>query len=122
MFQTELKDLAEAEAIISNNHLTRPQTGMIFKVEEFHVSISVRQCYNCQNFRHSAKNCQAKIKCDICGEGHSHKGCPNREKSNQSVLTVKDHMLLTINGVQLIKNRCSVNTCDGQPKKVMPLF
>ena len=31
------------------------------------------------------------------------------KKSNQSVLTVKDHMLLTVKGVQLIKNRCSVN-------------
>ena len=28
---------------------------------------------------------------------------------NPNVLTVKDHMLQTIKGVQLIKNRCSVN-------------
>ena len=32
------------------------------------------------------------------------------EKSKQSVLTVKDYMLLTVKGVQLIKNRCSVLT------------
>ena len=25
------------------------------------------------------KNCRSKIKCLICGESHSHKGCPNRE-------------------------------------------
>ena len=79
MFQTELSDPAEAEAITSNK-ITCPQTGIIFKVEEFHAPISVQQCYNCQNFGHSAKNCKAKIKCVICGEGHSHKGCPNREK------------------------------------------
>ena len=60
MLQIELKDPAEAEAIISNN-LACSQTGIIFKVEEFRASISVRQCYNCQNFRHSARNCQAKI-------------------------------------------------------------
>ena len=35
---------------------------------------------NCETFGCSAKNCKAKIKCVICGEGHSHKGCPNREK------------------------------------------
>ena len=41
MFQIELKDPAEAEAIISEN-LTCPQTGIIFKVEEFRAPISVR--------------------------------------------------------------------------------
>ena len=69
MFQIELKVPDEDVAIISDN-LTCPQTGIIFKVEEF--AISVRQCYNCQNFGHSAKHCQVKIKCVICGEGHSH--------------------------------------------------
>ena len=33
-----------------------PQTGIIFRVEEFRAPISVRQCYNCQNFGHSAKD------------------------------------------------------------------
>ena len=108
MFQIELSDPAKAKAIISNK-ITCPQTEIIFKVEEVRASISVQQCYNCQNFGHSDKNCKAKIKCDICGEGNSHKGCPNREKSNQNVLIAKDHMLLTIKGVQLIKNRYSVN-------------
>ena len=120
MFQIELSDPAEAEAIISNK-ITCPQTGIIFKVEEFHAPISVQQCYNCQNFGHSAKNCKAKIKCVICGEGHSHKGCPNRKKSNQNVLIAKDHMLLTIKGVQLIKNRYSVNMW-WTTKKAMPPF
>ena len=59
MFQIELSDPPEAEAIISNN-ITCPQTGIIFKVEEFPAPISVRQCYNCQNFGHSAKNCEGK--------------------------------------------------------------
>ena len=59
MFQIELSDPAEAEAIISSN-ITCPQTGIIFKVEEFRAPISIQQCYNCQNFGHSAKNCKAK--------------------------------------------------------------
>ena len=120
MFQIELKDLAKAEAFISNN-ITCPQAGIIFKVGKFRAPILVQQCYNCQNFRHSAKNCKAKIKCVICGEGHSHKGCPNREQSYQSVITAKDHMLQTIKGVQLTKNRCTVNMW-WTTKKVMPSF
>ena len=81
MFQIELSSPAKAKAIISNN-ITCPQTGIIFKVEEFYAAISVRKCYNCQDFGHSAKNCKANIKYAICGEDHSHKECPNREKSN----------------------------------------
>ena len=79
MFQIELSNPANTEALISSN-IACPQTGIIFKVEEFRLPISVQQCYNCQHFGHSAKNCKPKIKCAICGEGHSHKGCPNREK------------------------------------------
>ena len=60
MFQIELSDPAKAKAIISNN-ITCPQTGIIFKVEEFRAAISVQQCYNCQNFGHSAKNCRQKL-------------------------------------------------------------
>ena len=108
MFQIDLSDSAEAEALISSN-LTCPQTGIIFKVEEFHTPISVQQCYNCQHFGHSAKNCQAKTKCVICGEGHSHKDARTERKSNQNVQTVKDYMLPIIKGVQPTKNRCSDN-------------
>ena len=36
------------------------------------------QCFNCQSFGHSAKNCRSKQKCLICGENHSHKGFPNK--------------------------------------------
>ena len=120
MFQIESRNPVEAEAIISNNN-TCPQIGIIFKMEEFRAPISVQQCYNCQNFGHSAKTCKAKIKCVICGEGHSHKGCLNREKSSRSVLIAKDHMLLLTKGVQLIKNRYSVNMW-WTTNKVMPPF
>ena len=78
-FQVELKEPGEGEAIISES-LMCPQTGVIFKVKEFRAPISIRQCYNFENFEHLAKTCQAKTKCIICGEDHSHKGCPNRKK------------------------------------------
>ena len=75
MFQIELSDPAEAEAIISS------KIGIIFKVEEFRAPISVQQCYNCQNFGHSAKNCKAKIKCVICGERPLSQKMPKQRKT-----------------------------------------
>ena len=51
MFQIKLKEPAEAKAIISEN-LICPEIEIIFKVEQFRARISVRQCYNCQNFGH----------------------------------------------------------------------
>ena len=59
MFQIELSNPAEAKAIISNN-ITCPQTGIIFKVEEFRAPISVRQCYDCKKFRTLGQNFQGK--------------------------------------------------------------
>ena len=103
MFQIELRDPAEAEAIISNN-ITCPETGIIFKVEEFCAPISVWQCYNCQNFGHSAKNCKAKIKmCHLWRRPLTQRMPKQRRKANESVLIAKDYMLLAIKGVQLIK-------------------
>ena len=83
IFQLEINDPTEAEALISQN-LACNVTGIVYKVEEFRQPISVSQCLNCQNFGHSAKNCRSKIKCLICGEGHSHKGCPNREEKKNT--------------------------------------
>ena len=49
-------------------------------MEEFQSPVSVKQCYNCQSFGHSDKTCRSKQICLICGENHSHKGCPNRSR------------------------------------------
>ena len=54
-------------------------TGTVYKVVEFRKPIWVTQCFNCQSFGLSAKNCRSKPKCLICGESHLHKGCPNIE-------------------------------------------
>ena len=78
IFQLEITDPAEAEALLSQN-LACNLTGIVYKVEEFRAPISVMQCYNCQCFGHSAKTCRSKQKCLTCGENHSHKGCPSRE-------------------------------------------
>ena len=78
IFQLEITDPTEAEALISQN-LVCNVTGIVFKAEEFRAPTSVMQCHNCQSFGHSAKTCRSKQKCLICGESHSHKGCLSRE-------------------------------------------
>ena len=78
MFQLEISDPVEAEALLSQNLMCNV-TGIVYKVEEFRQPVSVRQCFNCQCFGHSAQNCKSKQKCVTCGENHSHKGCPKKE-------------------------------------------
>ena len=78
IFQLEISDPAEAEALLSQN-LVCNVTGIVYKVEEFRQPVSVRQCCNCQCFGYSAQNCKSKQKCVIGGENHSHKGCPKKE-------------------------------------------
>ena len=45
IFELEIKDDTEAEALIAEN-LTCPATGCIYRLEEFRTPISVQQCYN----------------------------------------------------------------------------
>ena len=78
IFQLEITDPDEAEALLSQNLMCNV-TGIIYKVEDFHQPVSVMQCFNCQSFGHSAKNCRSKQKCLICGESHSHHEWPNKE-------------------------------------------
>ena len=74
----EISDPPEAEALLSQNLMCNV-TGIVYKVEEFRQPVSVRQCFDCQSFGHSAKNFRSKPKCVIFGENHSHKGCPKKE-------------------------------------------
>ena len=78
IFRLKINDPAEAKALLSQ-HLVCQVTGIVHKLEEFQSPVLIKQCYNCQSFGHSAKNCGSKQKYLICTESHSHKGCPNRE-------------------------------------------
>ena len=60
----EINESTEAEALLSKN-LVCQVTGIVYKVEEFRSPVLVTQCYNCQSFGHSAKNCRSKQKCLI---------------------------------------------------------
>ena len=72
-------DPKQAEALISGGLICQ-KTGIIFKVEEFRITPSFQQCFKCQDFGHKAQNCTKKQRCVVCGETHSHKDCPNRNK------------------------------------------
>ena len=118
IFQLELRDPAEAEALLSQN-LRCNVTGIVYKVEEFRQPVSVRQCFNSQCFGHSAQNCKSKQKCVICGENHSHKGCPKKKQNSPNVPTVQGHMLHLTRGVPNIKSR-HLGNMWSTTKKPMP--
>ena len=119
IFQLELSDPAEAEALLTQNLMCNV-TGIVCKVEEFRQPVSVRQCFNCQCFGHSAQNCKSKQKCVICGENHSHKGCQKKKQNSPNVQTVRGHMLHLTRGVPNIKSRHSGNMWWLITKKPMP--
>ena len=129
IFQLEINDPTEAEALISQN-LVCNVTGIVYKVEEFRQAISVSQCFNCQIFGHSAKNCRSKIKCLICGEGHSHKGCPNREAKKPKCANCKGPHVASYKGcpeykkqafrLHVVNNQKSYATVVGQNSLPQP--
>ena len=49
IFQLKITDLAEAEALLSQNLLCNV-IGIVYKMEEFRAPISIMQCYNCPCF------------------------------------------------------------------------
>ena len=104
MFKLEIKDEAEAEALISQN-LTCHITGIIYKIGEIRSPVSVQLCWNCQSFGHSAKTCRSKTKSFICGESHHYKGYPNREKKQPKYATCKGPHVTSYKGVQRTKNK-----------------
>ena len=88
----------QAKALISGGLICQ-KTGIIFKVEGFGITPSIQQCCKCQGFGHKAQNCTKKQKCVACGEAHSHKECPNKDKKNQNVQTVGGLMSLITEAV-----------------------
>ena len=129
IFQLEINDPTEAEALISQS-LVCNVTGIVYKVEEFRQPISVSQCFNWQSFGHSAKNCRSKIKCLICGEGHSHKGCPNREAKKPKCANCKGPHVASYKGCpeykkqafrqHVVNNQKSYATAVGQKSLLQP--
>ena len=71
----------QAKALIAGKFVCQ-KTGIIFRVEQVKTTPSILQYYKCQDFGHKAPNCRKNQKCIVCGEAHSHKNCPNKEKRN----------------------------------------
>ena len=109
MFQLEISDPAEAEALLSQNLMCNV-TGIVYKVEEFRQPVSVRQCFNCQCFGHSAQNCKSKQKCVkyVVRTIHT-KDAQKKKQNSPNVPIVLGHMLHLTKGVQSIKSRHSGN-------------
>ena len=120
MFQIELMDPAKAEAIISNN-LTCPQTGIILGQKSLKLEFQSSSVITAKISDTQPKIVRLKLNVSSVENATHTKAAQIEKRSNQSVPTVKDHMLLTIKGVQLIKNRCSINMW-WTTKKVMPPF
>ena len=120
IFQLDINDPDEAEALISQN-LACNVTGIVYKVEEFRAPISVLQCYNCQCFGHSAKSCRSKQKCLICGGNHSHKGCPSRESRKPTCANCNGPHVVRTKGVQSTKSR-RLGNMWSRTKKPTPLL
>ena len=108
MFQLQISNPAEAEALLSQNLMCNV-TGIVYKVEEFRQPVSVRQCFNCQCFGHSAQNCKSKQKCVVCGEPFTQRMPKKKKQNSPNVQIALGHMLHLIKGVQSIKSRHSDN-------------
>ena len=120
LFKLEIKDEAEAESLSQN--LTCHITGIIYKVEEFRSPISVQQCWNCQNFVHSAKTCKSKTKCLICLESDHHKRCPNIEKKQTKWATCKEPRVASYEGCPAYKNKHLDNMWWTMKNHMLPSY
>ena len=88
IFRLKINNPTEAEALGSQNSVCQV-TGIVYEVEEVLLPVSIMQFHNCQCFGHLAKTCRSKQKCLICGENHSHKGCPSRKSRKPTCANCK---------------------------------
>ena len=96
-------DPKQAKALISGEFICQ-KTG-IFKVEEFRITPSMQQCFKCQGLGHKAPNCTKKPKCVVCGEAHSHKNCPNKEKRKPKCANYRGPHVVNYKGCPAYKDQ-----------------
>ena len=118
IFQLELSDPAEAEALLSQNLMCNV-TGIVYKVEEFRQPVSVRQCFNCQCFGHSAQNCKFKQNVSSVVRTIHTKDAQKKKQNSPSVPTVQGPMLHLTRGVPNIKSRHSGNMWSTTKKPML---
>ena len=120
MFQLELSDSAEAEALISSN-LTCPQTGIYSRWRNFVLPFRSSSVITANISVIRPKIARQKPSVSSVEKATHIKDARIEKKSNLNVPTVKDHMLQITKGVQPTKNRCSDNM-SWTIKKATPLF
>ncbi|GFR17749.1 uncharacterized protein TNCT_11731 [Trichonephila clavata] len=57
---------------------------MMITVDSFRKRPGANQCYNCNFFHHSSKNCHINMRCQKCGKPHKTNECPIKEKKSQT--------------------------------------
>ena len=129
IFQLEISDPDKDEVLIFQ-HLACNVTGLVYLVEECRQPVSVTQCFNCQSFGHSAKNCRSKQNCLICGESHSHKGCPNKDAKKPKCANCKGPHVASCKGCleykkqafrqHVVNNQTSYAAAVGQKSLTQP--
>ncbi|GFY23026.1 nucleic-acid-binding protein from transposon X-element [Trichonephila clavipes] len=58
---------------------------LVVQVDAFNRRPGVSQCYNCNLFNHSSKNCFMHTRCLKCGESHRTNECPIKDKIQNPV-------------------------------------
>ena len=86
------------------------KTGIIFKAEEFRTTPSILQCLKCQGFGHKVPNCNKKPKCVVCGESHSYKNCPNKDKRKPKCANCRQLQRLSCLQGSSLQAACSPKT------------
>ena len=129
IIRPEISYPTEAETLLSRN-LVYQVTSIVYKVEELRTPVLVMQCFNCQCFGHSAKNCRSKQKCLICWESHPHKRCPNREVRKPKCANCKGSHVVSYKGCpeykkhafrqHMVNNQKSSATALGQNSLPQP--
>ena len=56
-------------------------------------------------FWHKAQNCTKKQKCVVCGEAHSHKNCPNKDKKTPKCANGRGHHVANYRGCPAFKDQ-----------------
>ena len=119
MFQIELSDSVEAEAIQAKLHAHK--LGSFLRWKSFVLPFWSSSVITAKISDIRPKTVRQKLSVLSVEKATLTKDAQTEKNSNPNVLTAKDHMLQTIKGVQLIKSRCSVNMW-WTTKKAMPPF
>lgn len=77
LYAVSLERDAHASTIYSLTSLMHS----IVRVESYKTTPGIKQCFRCQRFHHTFRECQLPTRCVICAGSHNHKECPVRDEA-----------------------------------------